>query len=448
VNTPETQYAKTVDGVHIAYQVLGNGPKDLVYAQGLVSSIEYGWEVPLLASFLKRLASFSRLIILDRRGSGASDRLPGPGIPPLEVGLEDITAVLDAVGSDRTALFGLLDGALLAALFAATYPERTDALILHCPEPRGLRAPDYPWAWTMQEWDVFIESVEEGWGTRSLTEGYLAMLAPSLLDDPATAEEAGRYLRIAGSPASVASLQRMYRDSDIRQVLPSIQAPKLVIHRASDSVYDPEVAHYVTDHIPDARYVHFSGTDYVPYADAEPLLSEIEEFLTGSRRPLTSDRVLATVLFTDIVDSTKRAAGIGDEKWKRLLADHHHRTRRELARHHGREIDTSGDGFFATFDGPARAVRCAQAIQASVRGLGIEVRAGAHTGEVELVGSGVQGLAVHIGARVAALAGPSEVLVSSTVKDLVAGSDLAFEDAGEHELKGVPDRWHLYRVVS
>jgi class 3 adenylate cyclase len=448
VEIPETCYAKTVDGVHIGYQVLGDGPRDLVWAQGSLSSIEYGWDVPVIASFLERLSSFSRLIIFDRRGAGVSDRFTGPGIPPLETGLEDITAVLDAAGSERSALFGAADGALLVALYAATYPERTDGLILLSPEPRGLPAPDFPWAWTMQEWDGFIERIEEGWGTRSLTEAYMGMLAPSQLEDPEAVGRWARYLRLTGSPASAADLQRMYRDSDIRAILPSIQAPTLIVHRGSDAFFDEAQSQYVADRIPSARFVRLPGADAVPFIDPEPIVGEVEEFLTGGRRPRDSDRVLATLVFTDIVGSTERAAALGDAAWKELLARHDEMARSQITQHRGAYIHTTGDGLLATFDGPARAVRCAQAIVEAVRSLGLELRAGCHTGEVELVGEDVQGLAVHIGARVAAIAGPSEVLVSQTVKDLVAGSGLTFEDAGEHELKGVPDRWRIYRVVE
>jgi class 3 adenylate cyclase/alpha-beta hydrolase superfamily lysophospholipase len=449
VETPDTSYAVTTDGVHIAYQVTGAGPKDLVFAWGLTTSVDSVWDIPQVASQLRKLAAFSRLILFDRRGAGVSDRPSGDTAPPLETSVGDILAVLDAVGSERATLLGQFDGGMVSALFAATEPARTDGLILHAPTARGLPAPDYPWAWTMEEWDGFIATVESAWGTPRFTEEFLAGVAPSIVRDPATIASWARTCRQCGSPASIAALQRMVRDSDIRPILPSIQVPTLVTHRVDDEWESIEQSRYVADQIPGARFVALPGRDYVTYLDeGDALVGEIEQFLTGTRRPPALDRILATVLFTDIVGSTAHAARLGDTRWKELLARHDEAAAAQIARHLGTYIHTTGDGLLATFDGPARAVRCAQAIADAVRELGLEVRAGCHTGEVELVGEDIQGLAVHIGARVAALAGPSEVLVSSTVKDLVAGSGLTFEDAGEHELKGVPDRWRLYRVVG
>jgi class 3 adenylate cyclase len=320
--------------------------------------------------------------------------------------------------------------------------------VLWGPNARGTTAPDYPWAWSPEEWDSYLKGIAEGWGTLEYAESFLRFTEPTDADDRSIVEWFDRYCRQAASPGSALALESLARDTDLRDVLPAIHVPTLVVHHSHDPWEPVEAGRYVADHIPGARFIELPGKSDALLGFSDDELGEIEEFLTGVRPVPESDRVLATVLFTDIVDSTKKAAEIGDGKWKQLLAAHHERTRAELARHRGREIDTTGDGFFATFDGPARAVRCAQAIQASVRGLGIEIRAGCHTGEIELADDDVQGMAVHIGARVAALAGTGEVLVSSTVKDLVAGSGLAFEDAGEHELKGVPDRWHLYRVVK
>ncbi len=450
VEIPETLYARTADGLDIAYQVLGEGPRDLVWCVGLTSNIEALWNMPEIASTYRRLARFCRLILFDRRGSGVSDRVPGIEAPPLEVGVEDIRAVMDASGSAHATLFGMIDGAPLAVLFAAAEPGRVEGLILWNPdEVRGLRSDEYPTGWSWAEWEEFIRWHERSWGTPGFTKEFIRLFLPSLFEDPSAVERWGRYLRQCGTPKSMAALWRMLRDTDVIPVLDSVQARTLVLHRSQeDEQYELRSSEFVAAKIPDSRLVMLPGVDPTPFLDPEPVIEEIAEFLTGARPQRDTDRVLATVLFTDIVGSTERLAELGDRRWKELLASHAEIAKEQIDRHRGRYLQTTGDGLLATFDGPARAVRCAQEIGDAVGQLGVQIRAGCHTGEVELDGDDIRGVAVHIGARVAALAEPSEVLVSSTVKDLVAGSGLRFEDAGEHELKGVPDRWHLYRVVG
>jgi class 3 adenylate cyclase len=378
-----------------------------------------------------------------------SDRFSPEDLPPLEVLVDDLVAVLDAAGSERAAVFGFWDGAQQAMLFSATYPERTSALILFGPEACGSQQPDYPWQWPDEQWETFFAEMANGWGTTEYLRNMLEWSAPSLVENEETARLAMAYWRLSAGTSAVLAIERLWHQTDVRHVLPSIHVPTLVLHRTGDRTSDVDGGRYIASQIEGARFIELAGDDAPPFAgDSDAALDEIEEFLTGVRHGPEPDRVLATVLFTDIVASTERAAKLGDRKWRELLDAHHVRIRTELSRFRGREIDTAGDGFLATFDGPARAVRCAQAIGSSVRDLGLEVRAGVHTGEIELANGDIRGIAVHIGARVAAIAGPNEVFVSSTVKDLVAGSGLAFEDVGEHELKGVPDRWHLYRVVA
>jgi pimeloyl-ACP methyl ester carboxylesterase/class 3 adenylate cyclase len=430
---PETRYAKSGD-VHIAYQVVGSGPTDLVLVPGFISHIEEWWEEPLSARFLERLASFSRLILFDKRGTGLSDR--EAGVPTLEQRMDDVRAVLAAAGSERAAVLGVSEGGAMSALFAATYPERTAALVLY-----GTFAEFCSWVPTPEHLEHFLHAIDEGWGTgRSLPH-----FAPSVADDSRFRRWWARYERLGASPGAAMALMRMNSEIDVRHVLPAIRVPTLVLHRTGDVTVDVEAGRYQAAHIPGATYVELPGVDHLPFVgDAEAVLDEIEEFLTGARPVAEPDRVLATVLFTDVVGSTELAARLGDRRWRDLLDAHHAAVRRQLDRFRGREVKTVGDGFLATFDGPARAIRCADAIRASVRTLGLEVRAGLHTGEVELIGDDVGGIAIHVGARVAALAGPGEVLVSSTVKDLVAGSGLRFEDRGTHRLKGVPEGWRLF----
>jgi class 3 adenylate cyclase/pimeloyl-ACP methyl ester carboxylesterase len=440
---PQTRYAKAPDGTSIAYQVVGDGPVDLAYATGIWSNVEIMWEDPLWAHFLKRLAKFSRLILFDMRGVGLSDRGLEP--PVLELQRDDVGAVLDSAGSREAIVFGGARAATMAMLFAATHPERTKALILYAPVAKTVSTPDFPHGKSAEEQAMFFARflVETGTGKN------LELQAPSVAGDERFVEWWARFERLVASPSAYEELARIFTEVDVREVLPSIHVPTLVIHREGDRIVLERQARYVADQIENATYVMLPGEDHLPFVgDGDAILDEVERFVTGRRPSPEIDTVLATVLFTDIVDSTRRQAELGDVGWKELVERHHAIVRDLLATHRGQEQDTAGDGFFVRFDGPARAIRCAQSVVDSVRSLGIEVRAGLHTGECEIVDGKAGGIAVSIGARVMANAGPSEVLVSQTVKDLVAGSGLAFEDAGEHELKGVPDRWHLYRVPA
>jgi pimeloyl-ACP methyl ester carboxylesterase len=438
--TPETRYARSGD-VNIAYQVVGDAPRDLVLVPGWVSNIEVFWEDPACARFLARLASFTRLILFDKRGTGLSDRVTD--LPNLETRMDDVRAVMDTVGSERAALLGYSDGGPMCALFAATYPARTTAVITAGSYARRIWAPDYPWAPKIDQHRQFMERCQREWGGPvGLDERW-----PSAARDERVRQWWARLLRMGSSPGAAVALLRMNAEMDVRDVLPAIRVPTLVLHSAGDRTLRIEGSRFLAERIPGARFVELPGIDHVPWGDdADAIVDEIEEFLTGVRHGPEPDRVLATVLFTDIVGSTERAAALGDRRWRDVLEQHHAVVRRELGRFRGREIDTAGDGFLATFDGPARGVRCARAVSDGVRPLGLEVRAGLHTGEVELLDDKVSGLAVHIGARVAAAAGPGEVLVSSTVKDLVAGSGLRFQDRGLQPLKGVPGEWHLFAL--
>jgi class 3 adenylate cyclase len=437
---PETRYARSGD-VNVAYQVLGKGPPDLVVVPGWVSNIDFSWDEPALARFLTRLASFSRLILFDKRGTGLSDRVTD--MPSLEVRMDDVWAVMHAVGSEVAALFGYSEGGTMCALFAATYPGQTSALIMSGAFARRKWAPDYPWGQTEEQIQSALNQVEREWGGPVKIDAH----APSMAKDERFREWWARRLRASASPASAATLLRMNAEIDIRHVLPAIRVPTLILHNVHDRVIDIGATRHMAARIPGAKLVELPGTDHIPWGDnSDAILDEIEEFLTGVRHSPEYDRVLATVLITDIVGSTDKAASLGDRRWSDLLDCHHASVRRELARFRGREIGTAGDGFLAAFDGPARAVRCACAISDSIQSLGIEVRAGLHTGECEVIGDNLRGIAVHIGARVAALARPGEVLVSATVKDLVAGSALSFQDRGIHSLKGVPGDWRLFAV--
>jgi class 3 adenylate cyclase len=451
VDVPETRYARTADDAHIAYKVAGAGPVDLVYVPGWYSRLDVSWQQPLDARFLRSLASFSRLIMVDRRGIGLSDSVPRAAAPPPEVLLDDLKAVMDAVGSEQAALFGEFEGGPLCTLFAATHPERTRALVLYASHARRSWAPDYPWAWTDQQFEEEIataeRALERGWDEDFFVR-WSEEFVPSLAHDKGFSPWLRRAFGPPGALGSAIALARLEHELDIRAVLPTIQVPTLVINRVGDRVANLEEGRWVAAKIPGARFVELPGEDHPPWAgDQRSVIESISSFLGVSRPPAEVHRLLATVLFTDIVDSTRKAVELGDAAWKELLVDCEERSKAEIARYSGMFINTTGDGVLATFDGPARAVRCAQAIGMSLREIGLEIRAGCHTGEVELDGDTVQGIAVHIGARVAALASGGEVLVSSTVKDLVVGSGLGFESAGEHELKGVPDRWRLFRVV-
>ena len=437
---PETHYAKSGD-VNIAYQVTGSGPRDMVLVPGFVSHLENDWEEPGSIRFLERLGSFSRLIRFDKRGTGLSDR-PG-GLPDLETRMDDVRAVMDAVGSERAILFGYSEGGPMSILFAATYPQRTESLVLYGTyAKRRDPEPDYPWAQTWLERQEYAREVERGWGQES----DLGTLAPRA--DAELVRWFQHRARASASPGAARDLILMNSQIDVRHVLPTITAPTLVIHRRGDHDSRFEEGRYIAEHVPGAKFVLLDGDDHVPFVNPDQIVDEVEEFLTGVRPVHEPDRQLATIVFTDIVGSTQQAVQLGDARWGELLDRHHRIVRGELARYRGREVDTAGDGFLATFDGPARAVRFAVGAAEGVRPLGLEIRAGVHTGEIELAGDDVRGIAVHIGARVSALAGAGEVLVSSTVRDLVAGSGIEFEEAGAHELKGVPGEWRLYRVVA
>jgi pimeloyl-ACP methyl ester carboxylesterase len=439
-DAPQTRYAKS-GGLNIAYQVVGEGPLDLVYVAGWISNVELMWEEPAHAHVLARLASFSRLIAFDKRGTGLSDPVPLDRLPTLEERMDDVRAVLDAVGSERAAVFGFSEGGVMSALFAATYPERTIALALYGTFARRIWSPDYPWAPTPEARQAELDGLERSWAERM----DLDQLAPSESD--AFKTRLATYFRRSASPGAALALLRMNTQHDIRHVLPTIQVPTLVLQRVDDRDVKVEEGRWIASQIPGAKYVELPGDSHTLWGgNTDEVVDELEEFFTGVRRGPEPDRVLATVLFTDIVGSTRKAVELGDRRWRELLAAHDATVRRQLERFRGREVDTAGDGFFATFDGPARGVRCATSIRDAARALGIDIRAGLHTGECELDGANVRGIAVHTGARVSGLAQPGEVLVTGTVKDLVAGSGLAFEPRGEHELKGVPGTWPIYAV--
>jgi pimeloyl-ACP methyl ester carboxylesterase len=433
-----TRYVKS-SGVSIAYQVHGEGPLDLVFVPGFVSHVELLWEYPPLARFLRRLASFSRLIVFDKRGQGLSDRPPDP--PTLEDSMDDLAAVMDAAACRRAAVFGISEGGPMSALFAATYPERVSSLVLYGTYARMVNSPSYSIGIPNEALDRWARMMREEWG------GPLGvrLWAPSCDGDPEFERWWGRVLRQGTSPSGAIALIDLYRELDVQAALPSIGAPTLVLHRKDDKIVPARQGVYLAEQIPAARYVELEGADHLPFAgDQDALLDHVEEFLTGSRRAREPERALATVLFTDIVGSTERAAELGDRAWRDLLERHDATVRRQLAVHRGREVKTLGDGFLAVFDGPARAIRCAAAIREELAAIGIEVRSGIHTGEVELIGEDVGGMAVNIGARIGALAGSGEVLVSSTVRELVVGSGLEFADRDRHALKGAPGEWHLY----
>jgi class 3 adenylate cyclase len=439
---PVTRYARSGD-LHIAYQVVGDGPIDLIYVPSWISQAEAYWEEPIVARYFGRLASFSRLIMFDRRGSGMSD--PVPTAPTLEEQIDDVVAVMDAAGSERAAVFALLEGGAMASLFAATHPDRTTALVLYEAQPRMSWAPDYDWAMRSEDREEYVRNGGlETWGDGSR----LVSLSPSSAGNPRLIEWFGRFERLAASPGWAAKLMLMNSQVDVRAVLPSIQAPTLVMHRADDQFIDIRHSRYLAEHIAGARFVVLPGNDTL-FGDDSAELDEVEEFLTGARQAPDSERILATVMFADIVDSTRRAAELGDRRWRELLEAMEGGVARELQRYRGRTVKTMGDGFLATFDGPARAIRCATAIRDAARAnYGLEVRTGLHTGEIELIGDDVGGIAVHIGARVGGIAAGGEVLVSGTVKDLVVGSGIEFEDRGERELKGVPGAWRLWAVAA
>ncbi len=442
--SPQTRYARSGD-LHIAYLVAGQGPLDLVYVPTWISQAEHYWEEPSVANYFRRLASFSRLIMFDRRGTGMSD--PVPRAPTLEEQMDDVVAVMDAAGSERAAVLALLEAGAMAAMFAATHPDRTTALILYEAQPRMSWAPDYDWATKQEDREAFIHGGGlDAWGDGSR----IAALAPSAADNPRLREWYGKLERLAASPGTAAEMMLMNGQVDVRAVLPTIKVPTLVMHRSGDKFIDIRHGRYLAEHIPGARLVELPGDEAMAFGGSSAdELDEIEEFLTGARHTSRSERILATVMFSDIVDSTRRAAELGDRRWRELLSSIELEVGRELSRFRGRAVKTMGDGFLATFDGPARAIRCATAIRDQARNqFGLEVRTGLHTGEVEVIGDDVGGIAVHIGARVGSSAQAGEVLVSRTVKDLVVGSGISFEDRGERELRGVPGTWQLFAVAA
>jgi pimeloyl-ACP methyl ester carboxylesterase len=440
---PKTSYAKNGD-VNIAYQVVGDGSLDLVFVPGFVSHLDLWWSFPETAAFLRRLASFSRLILFDKRGTGLSD--PVPGVPTLEERMEDLHAVLDAVGSERAALLGASEGGPMSVLFAATYPKRTTAMVIYGSTPKFREMDSMlsaPRRASVEEVWRNVASMVENWG-----EGHSAeVFAPSFAADERIKRGFGLLERASASPAMIADLIRAIEEIDVTGVLPAIGVPTLVLHRVGDPVIPVEAARYTAERVPNARCIELAGDDHVPWlGDTDALLDEVEQFLTGARQSRRPDRALATVLFTDIVGSTQRASELEDRRWRELLETHDDGVRRQVEMHGGRVVKSLGDGYLATFDGPARAIRCGCAVVGDAGSLGVEVRAGVHTGECELLGEDVGGMAIHIGARVAAKAGPGEVLVSSAVRDLIVGSGIEFDDRGTHELKGVPGSWALLAV--
>ena len=446
MNPPETKYARSGD-FSIAYQVMGDGPLDLVHIPGLISNLDTAWENPKYERFIERLSGFARVLVYDKRGCGLSDPVTEP--PSVEERIDDTRAVMDAEGMDRAAVFGCSEGASLAAFFAAAHPDRVSHAILYgsfarlVPDP-----PDYPWSILGNETleqtiESFHEAIRAGWGEGAV----LVLLAPSVIGTP---EQAwwGRYERASMSPRSAEVLMRANLDLDLRPALPVISVPTLVMHRDRDTI--PFAGgRYVADHIPGARFIEMEGEDHWPWVnEPDEVCDHVEEFLTGHRPAAPPDRILATVMFTDIVGSTERASEVGDRRWRELLDEHERLTRSELGRYQGREIKTTGDGMLATFDGPARAIRCATALSSATEEQGLPVRVGLHTGECERRNGDIGGIAVHIGARVMAEAGPGEVLVSRTVKDLTVGSDISFEERGSRSLKGVPGEWELFAVTA
>jgi class 3 adenylate cyclase/pimeloyl-ACP methyl ester carboxylesterase len=450
VDAPEVNYARSGD-VNVAYAVVGEGPFDLVLVGGwVVSNLEWAWAGPA-GEFFTRLAEFSRLILFDKRGTGLSDRVRG--VADLETRMDDVRAVMDAVGSKRAAVMGVSEGGPMTILFAATYPERVAAAVLYASRVCYRRADDYPWASTPEESAAAVERSERRWRTGEALDATLEELAPTLAHDATTRRWWRRWLRTSISPGAVAQYYSMYPGIDVRHVLPSVRVPTLVVHRRDDQAIAFDEGRYAATRISGAEFVELPGRDHAWFVDPEQIVTPVERFLRdlwqrGEWDAVETERVLATVLFTDIVGSTRRAAELGDRRWREQLERHHALVRRQLVRYGGRELDTAGDGIFASFDGPARAIRCARAIASAVAELGLEIRAGLHTGECEVVDGKEAGIAVHIGARVASAAAPGEVLVSSTVKDLVAGSGITFRDHGQAELKGTPGEWRLYAVES
>jgi pimeloyl-ACP methyl ester carboxylesterase len=441
---PETRYAKTDDGVHIAYEVTGAGPIDVVMVPGFVSHVELGWDMPFYASMWRRVGSFARVIPFDKRGTGLSDRTAD--VPTLEQRMDDVRTVMDAADVERAALWGISEGGPMSILFAATYPDRTAGLVLQGSFARIAQAPDQPFGYSPEASEAIIAAFEEQWGTGGVLANYYF---PSAADDPAMRERFARWERNGASPSAMVAVLEMINAIDVRSILSTINVPTLVVHSAGDLVVPVEHGRYLAEHIPGARYIELPGDDHLTIREGHHgVFDDIEEFLTGTRPEPEIDRMLKTVLFTDIVQSTERAVSMGDRRWREVMDAHDAAVRDELEHFRGQEIETTGDGFLASFDGPARAIHCARAITDKVHTIGLEVRAGLHCGECEIRGDHLAGVAVHIAARVAALAQAGEVLCSRTVTDLVAGSGIGFIDRGVHPLKGVPGTWQTFAVEA
>ena len=440
---PPTRYARSRDGVSIAYQVVGTGERDIVFVPQTISTIEALWEHPTVARFFERLGGLGRLVLFDRRGTGASDRT---GLPAtLEEQVDDVIAVMDAAGSERADLMAIMEGGAMAMVFAASAPERVRSLTLYAAYARSTWAPDYPAAWTEEEREASMARMLARWGDGSLAPRF----APSHGDDPTLREWLGRLQRLSLGPGEAAACLALNGRLDVRHVLGAIRVPTLLLHRSGDAALNVEHSRYLAEHIPGARLVELDGVDTLPFlGDSDAVLGEVDEFLTGDRRPPDHDRVLATVLFTDIVGSTERAASLGDDPWRDLMAEHDRVVRAVIALNRGRVVKSVGDGFLAVFDGPARAVRAARAIVSQLGAIGLHIRAGLHAGEVEMLDDDVAGLAVHIAARVMGEARPGAVMASSTVHDLVAGSGLRFDERGRRSLRGVPGEWGLWEVTG
>jgi class 3 adenylate cyclase/esterase/lipase len=445
MDVPETRYARTVDGVHVAYQVIGEGELELLFVADWINHIDEQWEQPRLAGFLEGLARFARVILFNPRGMGASDPLSISEPPTAELWMEDAVAALDAAGSERAAVLGAGVGGTIALLLAATYPARVSSLAVVNTAARTAWAEDYQ----IGTPEVSLARSREGIAAGYPSAEILPMWAPDLVGNERFEQWLVRYQRLSASPGMALAVAEMVFGLDVRAILPTVRVPTLVLNRAAAAHVSPAMGRYIADHVPGAVYRELPGAGQAYWA-GNPLeiVAEVQEFFTGVRDVVPVDRVLATVMFTDIVGSTERASQMGDGRWRELLDEHDRIVRREVERHRGREVETTGDGFLMTFDGPARAIRCALSFHEALRPVGIEIRAGIHTGEVELRGDDITGIGVHIGARVASEAGTGETLVSRTVVDLVAGSGISFEDRGEHELKGVPGTWRLYRVAD
>ncbi|HEU4940219.1 MAG TPA: adenylate/guanylate cyclase domain-containing protein [Candidatus Eisenbacteria bacterium] len=445
---PDVRFARNGETA-IGYALFGAGP-DFVYLSPY-NNLDIAFENRLFERFVQRLSSFARVIVIDRRGTGVSDRYSPEDLPPLEDLVDDVVAVLDEVESQRPVLFGFSDAGSLCAMFASTRPERVSGLILYATAARGTQAPDYPWQWTEEEWQSYLGRIRASWGTREYAAQSLPYVNPSLVGDERMLAWWERFQRLSASPSALSAQEQIFREIDIRGLLSAISVPTLVLHRTDDMIEPVGAGRFLGSEIPDAQYVELAGADHFPWVgDQQSVIAEVERFVGEIRSDerKTFDRFIATILFTDIVDSTAQAATVGDHGWREVRKRHERLTRGQLARFHGREVKALGDGYLAVFDGPARAVQCARVISESMSRHGVGIRAGIHTGEVEPDGDDISGLGVTIGARICALAAAGEVLVSSTVKDLVAGSGLAFEDRGVHKLKGVPDAWHLYAAIN